>query len=550
MCATKCVKLDIPRTTLLVSAPFLEQSSMSNSTAAPHRQDLHSVLSAVLSAINRRANVRNLTLIAFFIGAAVILMHRPFSRPENGDPAIYDYIAQSILRGQVPYKDVVDIKGPGAPYLSAAAMFTGKVVGMGDVMGVRVLNVVMVGLLSSLTFLVAQVYLRSRAAGLIAFLVLLMRYQFVEFMMEGTQPKLPMIVFGMLALLMIARDRPFLAGFFSMLSCLCWQPGLMFTGAAFLIFSRYLSSWRDLRLFKVVLGALIPLVAVLSYFYLKGALGDLWAWTITYNYSVFGPDAEQSVGAASDHLWIVTRRTFERDIVLVIIASIGLLEFLAERLLEKIKRRRWLQSLDLFRDAVLFPPLVYLAFSLINFQGGPDSIPFFPFIGIFAGWAIVRFGRLLASTKSDRIIRRNARVAVVLPAIAVAAIFGLVLFRAVTYRAGERTLQEQYAAIALVAQLLRPQDQIYVHGSAEILVLLNRPNLNPYVFLDWGADDFAARRQSTTFEAIIDRMEAQAPKLVSISRLRKVNHRADFERWLDQHYEKLDLYYDKLMIRK
>lgn len=531
------------------------------STSGPRKNKLHTALSS----LDRWASVRKLTLVAFFIGSAVILIHRPFSTPENGDPAIYDYIAQSILRGQVPYKDVVDIKGPGAAYLSAAAMFTGKFFGIRDVLGVRALNVVLIGLLSSLTFLVAQLYLGSRAAGLIAFMVPLMRSQFLEFMMEGTQPKLPMIVLGLLALLMIARDKPFWAGVCSMLSCLCWQPGLMFAGAAFLIFSRYLTSWRDLRVFKVVLGAVIPLAAVLSYFYVRGALADLWAWAITYNYSVFGPDAEQSIGAAFNHLWIVTRRTFERDSVLVILAAIGLVGFLAERLTDKFKRRGWLTSPDLFRDAVLFPPLVYLVFSLVNFQGGPDSIPFFPFIGIFTGWAIVRFARLLASMQSRRSFVHDVRPGIrpevrptvrptvnldkLVPAIAVAAIFVVVLFRAVTYRAGERTLQEQYAAIGPVAQLLGPEDRIYVHGSAEILVLLNRPNLNPYVFLDWGADDFAAQRQSVTFETIIERMEAQAPKLVSISRLRKVNHRADFERWLDQHYEKLDLY-DKMMIRK
>lgn len=523
---------------------------MSKSTPAPYK-----------SFLDRWASARNLTLMAFVIGAAVVVMHRPFSRPEVGDPAIYDYIAQSILRGQMPYKDVVDIKGPGAPYLSAVAMLTGKLLGMRDVIAVRVLNIVMVGLLSALTFLVGQVYLRSRAAGLIAFMVPLMRYQFVEFMIEGTQPKLPMIMLGLLALLMIARDRPFWAGFCSMLSCLCWQPGLMFTGVAFLMFSRYMSSWRDLRALKVVLGAALPLAAVLSYFHARGALGDLWAWTITYNYSVFGPDAEQSIGAAFDHLWIVTRRTFERDIILVVLAAIGLLEFCAERLLGKIRQRGALKSPDLFLDAVLFPPLVYLAFSLINFQGGPDSIPFFPFIGIFAGWAVVKFARVLADagrnwsfvSKVRPKVRPKVRMDALLPAIAALAIVSVVLFRAATYRPDERgrTLQEQYAAIAPVSELLGPQDQIYVHGSVEILVLMNKANLNPYVFLDWGADDFAASRQSVPFETIIDRMEAQAPKLVSISRLRKVSHRADFERWLDEHYEKLGFYdYDKIMIRR
>lgn len=519
---------------------------MSYNTTALYKQSLHTVWSD----LDRWANVRNLTLMAFVIGAGVVLMHRPFSRPEVGDPAIYDYIAQSILRGQLPYKDVVDIKGPGAPYLSAVAMLTGKFVGMRDVIAVRVLNVVLVGLLSSLTFLVAQLYLRSRAGGLIAFMVPLMRYQFAEFMIEGTQPKLPMIIFGMLALLMIARDRAFWAGLCSMLSSLCWQPGLMFTGVAFLIFSRYLTSWRDRRAFKVLLGAAIPLAGVLSYFYARGALGDLWAWTITYNYAVFGPDAERSASAAFDHLWIVIRRTFERDTILVGLALIGLLMFCVERVSAKIKYGLARRSPDLFRDAVLFPPLVYLAFSLINFQGGPDTIPFFPFIGIFAGWSLVQFDRLIVASKAGQRAMPKLRVDVLLRAIAAAAIFVLVLVRALAYRAGDRTLQDQYTAIKTLSELLGPQDQIYVHGSVEILVLLNKPNLNPYVFLDWGADDFAAARKSTSFAAIIDEMEAQAPKFVSISRLRKVNHRADFERWADQHYDKLDHNYDNLLIRR
>src|SRR5215510_3169733 len=299
------------------------------STRAP--APLSQTLDRSWSRLDGWASVRNLTLLAFFIGATVTLLHHPFSRPEVGDPAIYDYIAQSISRGQLPYRDVVDIKGPGAPYLSAGAMLAGKLLGVRDVIAVRALNVLLVGLLSSLTFLTAQIYLKSRAAGLIAFLVPLMRYQFLEFMIEGTQPKLPMIVFGLLSLLMIARDKPFWSGFCSMLSCLCWQPGLMFTGVAFLMFSRYLTSWRDRRAAKVLLGAAIPLAVVLLYFYAKGALGDLWAWTIIYNYSVFGPEAERTLGAAFDHLWIILRRTFERDAILVVLGMIGLLLFLIER---------------------------------------------------------------------------------------------------------------------------------------------------------------------------------------------------------------------------
>ena len=507
-------------------------------------------LSKVWLDITRWASVRNLALLAFIGGAAFVLARHPFNNPESGDPAIYDYIAQSILRGQLPYRDVVDIKGPGAPYLSALAMLTGKLVGLQDVLAVRVSNLLMMGLLSSLTFLVAQVYLRSRAAAIIAFLILLMRDQFAGFMIEGTQPKLPMILFGLVTLFLIARDKPFWSGICSMLSCLCWQPGLMFTGVAFLIFSRYLTSWRDRRALKVLLGAAIPLVIVLSYFYARGALGDLWAWTITYNYTVFGPDAERGSANAFDHLWTMIRRTFERDTILVMIAFLGLLVFCIQRIREKLEHGWALNSPELFRDALLFPPLIYLGFSLINFQGGPDTIPFFPFIGIFAGWSFLQLDLLIASYATRRLGQQLSAVPWA-RAIAATAIIIFVVIRAVAYRAEGRTLQDQYAATRSLSELLAPQDQIYVHGSVVILVLMNKPNLNPYVFLDWGADDFAAARRSMTFADIVDEMEAQSPKLVAISRLRKVNHRAELERWVERHYEKLDQYnYDNVMIRR
>ena len=521
---------------------------MSNTdTAAPPKEINHKMRSDDVD----WASARNLALIAFVIGASVFAMHRPFSAPEGGDPAIYDYIAQSILRGQLPYRDVVDIKGPGAPHISALAMVTGRAIGLRDVIAVRVSNLLMIGLLSSLTFLVAQVYLQSRTAALIAFMVPLMPHQFAEFMNGGTQPKLPMIVFGLVSLLMIAWDKPFWAGLCSMLSCLCWQPGLLFTGVAVLVFSRYLTSWRDLGAIKVLLGTAIPLVAVIGYFYARGALADLWAWTITYNYTVFGPEAERSLGAALNHLWVTLHRTFERDIIFVILAVIGMLVFAIERASTRIQNRSSLTSSERFRDALLFAPLVYFLFSLINFQGGPDTIPFFPFIGIFAGWALVQFGRLASRVGFVRRVMPRLRIEGFLTGIAAAAVVVLLLFRAATYRADEWTLRDQYAAIEPLSEFLGPEDQIYVHGSLEILVLLNRPNLNPYIFLDWGADDFAAARKSTTFEAIVNEMEAQAPKLVSLSRLRKVKHRADLERWVAQHYDNLDVHnYDKVLIRR
>src|SRR5437764_12285222 len=147
-------------------------------------------------------------LAAFVIGVGVILMHHPGRFAERGDLAIWDYVAQSILRGQVPYRDVVEIKTPASAYLSALAMAVGRAAGLQDVAAVRVLQVLLVGLLAAVTYLVAESYLRNRLAAIIAFLVMLLPNHLVV-MIAGTQPKLPMILFGMLTLLLIARDKPF-----------------------------------------------------------------------------------------------------------------------------------------------------------------------------------------------------------------------------------------------------------------------------------------------------------------------------------------------------
>jgi hypothetical protein len=46
-------------------------------------------------------------------------------------------------------------------------------------------------------------------------------------------------------------------------------------------------------------------------------------------------------------------------------------------------------------------------------------------------------------------------------------------------------------------------------------------------------------------------MDAQAPKLVSLSRLRKVYHRAELAKWAEDHYDKIDSFkYESLYIRK
>ena len=482
------------------------------------------------SRLARISNLRLLALAAFLIGVSVTLMHRPFTQPEGGDEAIWDYVAQCIVRGQAPYRDVVEIKSPLSAYLSAAAILIGRSAGLRDAIAVRLLNVLMVGLLSATTFLLAAKCLRSRLVACIAFLIPLAPTHFAEWVVTGTEPKLPMTLFGMFSLLLIARGRPFWAGFFSMLSCLCWQPGLMFTGVALLMFSRYLTNWRDLAALKVLLGAALPLAVLLLYFYSIGALADLWTWTVVYNLRVYAPETAKGLRETVALLWKVSVRVFKLDLMLIALSIAGLIMFGIERVRTRLKDSKAPRAPCLCGDAIVILPLIYLAFCLINFQSGPDLIPLFPFIGLFAGWFVVKLG--------------DARFgpARYLPGAALIVLFALIIFRGLIYRVeSELTLQDQEKEFAEISKVLAPDDRIYVHGTVEILVLLNRSNLNPYIFLDRGKDDWIARRTPGGFRAFIDDMESLAPKVVAISRVGKVVHRAELRRWVDDHYDQMEL---------
>jgi hypothetical protein len=451
----------------------------------------------------------------------------------------------------MPYRDVIDPKGPGAMYASALAMAIGRALGLNDVLAVRLFYILMAGLLSTAGYLVADTYLESKWAAVLAFLVPMIPSHYALMMVSGTQPKLLMMLFGMLSLLMVARDRPLLAGFLSMLSCICWQPGLMFAGIAFLIFSRYLTVWRDKRAIKVVAGAVVPLASIFLYFALKGALSDMWAWAFTYDYSVFMPEGKRPVRAALSHLAEIVSQVFGSHVVFLYLAALGLLIFILIRIRAKFVLKPALQDRSLFKDAIIMPPVIYLFFCVINFQGGPDLIPFFAFIGIFAAFFFLEAARSLSAIRLLGSGSRGLDLGQLIPAAAAMLVFVTIVVVAGSYKREGRSLAEQYQDVEVIANLLKPEDKVYVHGPAEILVLLKRQNMNPYIALNSGADSFIASRTPGGFQAVMDQMEAQAPKIVAMGRLRNVRHRAELEEWVDLHYERLPLpHLESVYIRK
>jgi len=174
---------------------------------------------------------------------------------------------------------------------------------------------------------------------------------------------------------------------------------------------------------------------------------------------------------------------------------------------------------------------------MINFQGGPDLILFFPFCGIFGAFFLLEAVRMAESWSSGAGYQRAVRL---IPH-AVAALMLAVAFQQglTVWRSGSGFFKKQDSGIKSIGELMGSDDKIYVHGVVEILVLLNKPNLNPYVFVDWGMDDFIAHKwYGGSFQNILNEMESESPKFISLSRLGRVNHGEDLERWVLERYDK------------
>ncbi len=467
-------------------------------------------------------------------------MYKPFAQPEGGDNAIWDYVAQCIVRGQVPYRDVIEIKTPGSAYLSALAMLAGQATGLDSIASVRVFNILTVGVLGVVILLVARAYLSSLIAGFIAVLFMVAWPGIMEFMVAGTRPKVAMIIFGLITLLLIAYGKPFWSGFSSMLSVLCWQPGLLFTFAALLVFSQYLTTWRDRRVLKVLLGAAIPLAVVVIYFLAAGAFLDFWRWTVEYNYLVYFPEGREPAGAALTRLWDLINEVTNGDTVW---ANLGIIGFLIYAV-EGVSRRRSgnTSARELFKDALVIVPFLFLIFKTINYPGSDDLLLLFPFFGLFAAYAFTAISRWLSGTRKARSSRVAAALVRWVSLLPIVVIASLVVFHGAHYRiAAGGTLQEQQIMARPLAGLLSSDDRIYVHGTLELLVLLKRANMNRYIFLDRGKDSYIDERTPGGFRGVIEEMKAQNPKVISISRIRNVKFRDELLTLVGEKYDHFPL---------
>lgn len=494
--------------------------------------------SNIESVTGRAGHRLRLFWVCFALAALVYCQLHFWSLPERKDPANWDYFAQVIARGVVPYRDVVNIKTPLSAYIGAAAILIAKPFGLRDIYAIRITYVLVASITIAFTFLIASQFFESLRIGILAALILLGVEQFAILNMTGVQPKTPMVLFGLVSLWAIPKQRPFIAGISGMLSALSWQPGLLFIGAAGLAFSKYLTTWRDLKVARLLAGAAAPLVMLLTYLWAAGALKDFYLWCFHYPFSVYAPREFTTGQDFLDGFAKLLRKPYWSDRLCFYLSIGGLVFAIAREVIEGVKRgiRAVLNLAP--RHQIIVAPLVYFLFCRVDMQGSQDLIPLLPFVAIFSAVLVVYYFDATANLVA-RLRGGFGHMLVQKIGFAVVCLVVLVggLASVFSVRTGSKHLKAEMADTADIVSLLDPGDKIFIHGWTEILVLSGLSNARKYTNLDHGKDSYLDQIEPGGFEGWFERLRAERPKIVALFRIKNVDHKDVFLRWVKSSYE-------------
>ncbi len=462
-----------------------------------------------------------------------------WKQPSEGDRANWDYFAQVIARGGIPYRDVVNIKTPLSAYVGAAAIIIARPFGLRDIFAIRITFILLAALTVAFTFLMTLDSFESIAAALLAVAIMLSFDVFSGSNAGGIQPKTPMVLFGLMTLWAITKDHPLLAGSFGMLSALSWQPGLLFVGVAGLAFSHYLTRWQGKKVVRLLAGAVIPLTVYVAYFYLVGALSDVYIWTIKFTATVYAFRETRSVSNFFERLSEMLKGQYYRAHIYFYLATAGLCLALGREIYGGLKSgiSHFVERAP--RHAVIIAPLIYFAFCAVDIQGAADLIPLIPFIAVFSALVLVYVtGRECTRLASGRWeIGRVATIRLVAVALVTLWVLFLGMRDAFLYERGFPTLQDQDELVREIVSHLEPGDKIFVHGRTEILVLARLTNASRYFFLDRGKDSYLDGLEPGGFAGWFERLKSERPRIVALARLGAVDHEKDFLDWVATDYE-------------
>jgi hypothetical protein len=456
-----------------------------------------------------RRGIRSLAWPSAALGVALLLFTR-FNIDDmlSRDESIYVYAAQQQAAGVPPYVSIFDPKTPLASWLATAAIIVGRALEISDIYSIRVVYLVVACLAVSAMYVLAKWLFASTLAGIAAAATLASFQGFARDALTGPDAKTPAVLLSIVTLALLVRRHYFLSGLASSLAFLSWQPLGIYAVIAVVFALTSSDAGGRMRAFgSAVIGVLVPIGATAIFYAAEGALTDLYDATI--DYPLTGVESEAQ-GPQIQHIASIVSRDYSTTKIVFWAGLAFLLALAFARAARPPLGRHRSLLLDPYLVAVIPAFVAIFVFSLTDFQGYPDLYPLLPFSALGIGGSLW----LLESATAKG---RFAAVAVALSGCAVAALVvaSLVVYSRAGTGVGE-LMQQQQAAAAL-NRLLGPDDTIVSLGNPMPLVLTERANPDPFIYLEAGVDQWAIDHRFGSFANWTKDIEAANPAVVVLT---------------------------------
>ncbi|MGH3042467.1 MAG: ArnT family glycosyltransferase [Gaiellaceae bacterium] len=450
------------------------------------------------------------------------------------DESIYAYGGQQTVEGVPFYVSIFDMKPPLATIIAGGGVAAARVLGLEDLTGIRLAFFVFACLSVLAVYLLVTWLFSSVAAGLIAAATFASFKGFALDALTGPNAKTPGIFFAVLSMALLVRRHYFWGGLAGSLAFLVWQPLALYVGVAVLAALLTPEGKRRLRLAgEALAGAAIPIVVTVVYFWLEGALDDLvdGAFVLPVTHLERGDSLDvrlERLERTIDNYYSETALLFYGGLVLVLVLA-------ALRIVQRRHDLRALAREDPFINVILVSFLFTAAVPAVDFQGYPDLYALLPYaaIGIGGGFSLVL----------DRFER--ARLPWVGAAAAAAAVIALVVVSWNTYSdqpvqlRTAHPLSVQRFHAARIEDFLEEGETPYVLGNATPLVLTERRNPSPYIYLAAGVDSWAVDQTPGGVEGWQAEIVAEDPPLIVLGGQWRSEIATEMKRWLNETYERV-----------
>ncbi|MDL1897800.1 hypothetical protein FBQ82_16180 [Anaerolineae bacterium CFX7] len=458
----------------------------------------------------------------------VVWQYNPLTRTLTGDHGTFAYLSQLVADGFMPHQYAFNEQASLTFFIGGAFMRLGDIFGVHRLLALRAASVGVFAIIVGLTYLLTLRWTRSQWAAFVAGAILIGFEAFGVRAATGLEPKALMLAFGLGALLALQKHQWFWAGALAGLAGLAWQIAWGYLIVALLLAfvqGGATPRARTRAVLQTLAPALVILAAYCIVFAAHGAFIEMVQQTFLAPALMHEIGSRPFAGRVRQlyNTFVIGYRSH------LLFAALGIGGFVIW-LLAHLRpwRVRALPARGAYyffanrRTAgVLLVVAGFTLYSFLDFQNYPDWFPLLPFLALFAAWLVWQ-----AAARVLQFLNLAPRARTVGFA-GIAALLGLVsvshafLAPPLEKQMQGLTWQDQARAAATLSRALGPETSVWVIGKPELLFMMQRRNLNPYIYLFGNVDGIIDRLEPGGFSKMLADARAQKPGLVVMARLPK-----------------------------